>query len=207
MVSEVIKMDLDKLQIPDYNANTMPQDEFTKLKRNIKKYGYLEFIVANKRTNYTIVSGSHRKMALTQLGWKKAEVIVIDVSLAEEKVLSIAMNRIRGVFDQSKLEKLIQDIRKSDFNEFEFTGLSDFEFEMMDLSKTDDPFENEFNNSDLTFQTENEEMRGSPRPKKEEPKKEVEETDENRELDIGEDEPILAPNEIVCPYCQMVFNK
>lgn len=161
-------MDLSKLHVAPYNPKLMPKEEFEALKNSIQTFDYVEYIVANKRTNYTIISGNSTYEALLELGWKQAEVIVVDMPLESEKALNIAMRRIGGVFDKEKLEKLIIELDESDFN-IELTGLSDFEIDMAfsDAELELDPFKDEFNDDEIKFETESEKERGTPRPKKE----------------------------------------
>lgn len=163
----MVVMQLSDIHIAPYNPRVMPDDEYQKLLNNIKTNGYLEYIVVNKRTGYTIISGNHRYKALLELGWTEAEVIVTDVSLEQEKALNIAMNRISGVFDQEKLEELIIDLKEDDtFTDLELTGLSDFEFDMIFSDLENDPYSNEFKEEDKVYRSDNEKDRGSPRPKK-----------------------------------------
>lgn len=179
-MAETVVMQLSDLHKAPYNPNEMPEDEYRKLVHNIREEGYLEYIVVNKRTDYTIVSGNHRYDALLELGWTEAPVIVIDVSLEKEKALNLSFNRIGGVLNQEKVSNLIVELERSGFGEFEITGLSGFEFDMIFAGLEDDPYENEFDDMDLTFKTKNEKERGSPRPKQE--KK-------------------VKPKIITCPHC------
>lgn len=179
--SEIKEMALSDIHKADYNPRIMPEDEYQKLVHNIKEEGYLELIVVNKRTNYTIVSGNHRYDVLLELGWIKAHVIIIDVTLEREKALNVAMNRISGVFDQEKLENLIKNLEDSGFSDMELTGLSDFEFDMIEANFDDDPYADEFDNEEIIFKTENEEKRGSSRPKKEKKENKI--------------------KTIICPHC------
>jgi len=164
---KTVEMNLSDIHEPDYNANEMSNEEYEKLKHNIKTEGYLELIVVNEQTNFTIVSGSHRKRALLEFGVTKAPVIVIDVPLEREKALSLAFNRIGGVLNQEKVAQIIHELEQTGFDEFELTGLSDFEFDMAFAEFEEDEYAHEFDDIDLKFQTENEEKRGSPRPERE----------------------------------------
>lgn len=171
-VPKVVEMNLSDIHEPDYNANEMSDEEYQKLKHNIKTEGYLEFIVVNERTDYTIVSGSHRKKALLEFGVTRVPVIIIDVSLDREKALSLAFNRIGGVLNPERVARILNDLERSGFDELELTGLSQFEFDMAFANFEDDSYAHEFEDMEIKFQTENEKERGTPRPKKEGEKKE-----------------------------------
>jgi len=164
---KVVVMPLSKLKKALYNPNEMSDDEFKKLVHNIREEGYLEYIVANKRTGYTIVSGNHRLDALLLLGYKEAEVIVIDVPLEKEKALNLSFNRIGGVLNQEKVSEIIIDLKESDFEDMKLTGLDDFEFDMILIDFNEDPIKDELDDMDIKFETDNEKERGTPRPIKE----------------------------------------
>lgn len=150
MYREIRKMHLNDIHIAKYNPRHMSDEEYSNLVHNIDTKGYLELIIVNKQTGYTIVSGNHRKRALLELGYDEIEVIVIDVSLPEEKALNIAMNRIGGIFDEEKLEEVLSDIKN--FGVLEFTGLSDFE-----LDNVFGDFDDNFGNLETdVFKTDNE---------------------------------------------------
>jgi uncharacterized protein (UPF0212 family) len=163
---QLMILPLSKLKKASYNPNEMSEGEFEKLVHNIKEKGYLEYIVANKRTDYTIVSGNHRLDALEVLGYTEAEVIVVDVSLEEEKALNISFNRIGGVLNQDKVSDIILDLKDNDFGCMELTGLDDFEFDMILSDFANDPYKDELDDMNTKFKTEKEEERGTPRPKK-----------------------------------------
>ena len=82
-----------------------------KLKRSITELGYSEPIIVND-VNNVIISGNQRYRALQELGTEEIEVIFIhEPVLAREKALNIALNKIDGEWDDSKLITLINEIK------------------------------------------------------------------------------------------------
>jgi len=96
--------------------NLTPKDaEYKKLKRSIEKFGYVEPIIVNERTG-NVVGGHQRLKVLQDIGTKEIEVSVVDLSEAEEKALNIALNKISGEWDMPLLNKLLEDLSKSNFD-------------------------------------------------------------------------------------------
>ena len=96
--------------------NLTPKDaEYKKLKRSIEKFGYVEPIIVNERTG-NVVGGHQRLKVLQDIGTKEVEVSIVDLSEAEEKALNIALNKISGDWDMPLLNKLLEDLSKSNFD-------------------------------------------------------------------------------------------
>ena len=109
----MVKRKLSELQEAEYNPNEMNSRELTFLQNSIKKFGYIAPIIVNKRTG-RIVGGHQRKKVLEQLGYDEIDVIEIDVPEEVEKQLNIALNNIKGHFNEFKLGELLEEISKND---------------------------------------------------------------------------------------------
>ena len=79
--------------------------EFERLKESINTFGNVEPIVWNKRTK-NVVGGHQRLAVLKALGVTETEVSVVDLSMEEEKLLNVALNKIKGDWDYDKLPEL-----------------------------------------------------------------------------------------------------
>jgi DNA modification methylase len=90
--------------------------EFEKLKRSIEQFGYVELIVVNEATGFTVISGHQRLSVLKTLGYESVECIVVSLDTTREKALNIAMNKISGEWDTKKLENLLSDLKAEDFD-------------------------------------------------------------------------------------------
>lgn len=117
---KIVKKKLNDLNIPDYNPRRMSKEQRVKLENSLKSFGYVEPIVWNKKTN-NVVGGNQRLLSLISLKEKgvkiydpetekqvnipdEVEVIMVDVSLDEEKSLNVALNKISGEWDYEKLK-------------------------------------------------------------------------------------------------------
>lgn len=112
----------------EYNPrkDLQPGDpEFDKLKRSLDEFGYVEPVIFNTTTGH-IVGGHQRLKALASLGYDKIECVVVELDETREKALNIALNKISGDWDTSKLALLIADLDTPDFDA-ELTGFDDTE--------------------------------------------------------------------------------
>lgn len=151
---EIKKMKVEQIQKAGYNPRVELKSgdpTYEKLKRSIENFGFCEPLIYNSRTGH-LVGGHQRLAVLKDLGYTKAEVVVVELSLEQEKAFNIALNKIQGDWDEGKLALLLDElIKEPDFN-FEFTG-----FELPEATKLidniltpDNPDEENFDiNSEL----------------------------------------------------------
>ena len=131
-------MDIRTLKLSDLNPakynprkELKPGDtEFEKLKRSIESFGYVELIVVNEATGFTVISGHQRLSVLKALGYDSVECIVLSLDATREKALNIAMNKISGEWDTKKLENLLSDLKAEDFD-VTLTGFDTSEIGLM----------------------------------------------------------------------------
>lgn len=111
---------LDKLQPNSWNPNVMNSEMYRKELASIRKFGYVNPMLARDlTTHYEVIDGEHRLKALRQLGYKEAEVTVIEGLTDEEaKQLTIVLNETRGRANPEKLgallRELLQDVPQAD---------------------------------------------------------------------------------------------
>lgn len=146
---KVRKIALSEINPALYNPRVelKPGDpEYEKLKNSLDEFGYVEPLVWNQRTK-TLVSGHQRFTILKEQGAQEIEVSVVDLPVEKEKALNVALNKIRGKWDEEKLAELLNglqiipefDVGLTGFNPpeisqlldgiFEARGEDDFDFE------------------------------------------------------------------------------
>ena len=117
-------MDIELIMLKDYQdapynprKDLKPGDpEYQKLTRSIDEFGFIEPIVVNTRTKY-IISGHQRVRILRERGILGIEAVVVDFSLEKEKACNIALNKIKGDWDEQKLSVLLDELaRVPDFD-------------------------------------------------------------------------------------------
>jgi len=107
-----------KLNPAPYNPrkDLKPGDpEYEKLRRSIGEFGYVEPIVWNKQTG-NIVGGHQRFKVLRDLGYTDVDCVVVDIDEVQEKALNVAMNKISGAWNESKLTDLLGELDAADFD-------------------------------------------------------------------------------------------
>lgn len=118
-----------------YNPRQIDEDSLSGLKASIKKFGYVEPIIWNKKSGY-IVGGHQRLKALKDEGIEEVDVVCVDLEETEEKALNVALNNkhIQGDWDSEKLGSLLSEIKIS-LPEFEELKLDDLEVEIAPLEQ------------------------------------------------------------------------
>ena len=143
MVQEI---EVSKLNAAPYNprVDLMPgMPEWEKLKRSIEQFGNVEPIVWNQRTG-NVVGGHQRLKVLTDMGYTTVPCSIVDLDEAEEKLLNIALNKIKGQWDHDKLEAILKDF---DFEVATASGFSAEEIAIL-LASDDDLEEDDIDYSE-----------------------------------------------------------
>lgn len=133
---KIQEIEFSRLIPADYNprvALTPDMPEFERLKNSIETFGNVEPIVWNERTGHIV--GGHQRLAVMQhLGYTSAEVSMVDLDEREEKLLNVALNKIKGQWDYSRLEEIFQE---HELEEAKVTGFTGQEIALI-LAKNDD---------------------------------------------------------------------
>ncbi len=118
------KIPVQKLKPAKYNPRkelTEEDKEYQKIKNSIIEFGNVTPIVIN--SNMTVISGHKRLKVLQELGYNEIECNVVDLDKTKEKALNIALNKISGDWDNSKLEELLAELKETDID-MDITGFS-----------------------------------------------------------------------------------
>lgn len=138
------EIEIEKLHDAEYNPRIQlkpGQRDFEALRLSIETYGEVEPIVWNERTG-NVVGGHQRLAVMRELGKEKVLCSVVDLSPEDEKVLNIALNKIKGQWDYDKLEELMKEIDETDL-----TGFTPDEIYIL-LAENEDGLEEELDLSD-----------------------------------------------------------
>jgi hypothetical protein len=128
---EMAVSDLKRIMAP-YNPRRMAEDDMASLVRSLEKFGQVEPVIVNKRTN-RLVGGHQRVLAAEKLGMKTMWVFYVDLDEKQEKALNLALNKIVGDWDTDKLESLLKELSEGGL--LEFTGFSPMELEAFSSDK------------------------------------------------------------------------
>jgi ParB-like chromosome segregation protein Spo0J len=102
------KIKIKDLKLAEYNPRETDKSMLDKLKNSIKEFGYIEPIIYNEK-NGNIIGGHSRYIVLKEMYGEDYEAEVISLSLDDkrEKTLNIALNKIKGDWDEEKLNKIL----------------------------------------------------------------------------------------------------
>jgi ParB family chromosome partitioning protein len=100
MTNQIQSIALDRLVAHPDNPNRMSKTNFKKLIRNIERTGRYEPLVVRPAPQqpdfYQIINGHHRKRALQELGYKKADSIIWDINDEDADIMLTTLNRLGG---------------------------------------------------------------------------------------------------------------
>lgn len=115
---QIKKVSISDVKPAKYNPRDISDSAFEGLKESIKKFGLVDPLIVNTRTN-VLVGGHQRLKACEALGMTHVPVVEVDLSLAEEKALNVTLNnqKISGFYTDA-LQDLLDEI-KIDVPEFE----------------------------------------------------------------------------------------
>ncbi len=115
---KIVKKKIEDLKPASYNPrkDLKPGDkEYEKLKRSITEFGYVEPVIWNERTG-TVVGGHQRLKVLIDLGYEEIDVVIVDLSVEQEKALNVALNKISGEWDNALLGDLLKDLETNGYD-------------------------------------------------------------------------------------------
>lgn len=126
---KIVRKKLSDVNFAPYNPRIITPQEKARLAKSLEEFGYADLIVYNKQTG-NVVGGNQRLAVFRENGIAELDMVELDLSLAQEKSLNLALNKIRGDWDITKLSDLLLDLDIKDavlggFSEDEFAKLTD----------------------------------------------------------------------------------
>lgn len=125
------KVKIQKLKIAEYNPRkklTPDDPEYQKLKRSILEFGYVMPIVVNY--DMTVIGGQQGLTLLQDLGYEEVDCNIVNLNKTQEKALNLALNKIDGIWDNDKLEKILEELKEADIDLLS-TGFDEKEIEKL----------------------------------------------------------------------------
>ena len=122
---EIRTIAISDLRVAPYNPRTISEDAMSRLEKSISEFGLVDPLIVNKQTGNTVVGGHQRLKVITKQGATSAECVIIDLPLAREKALNIALNnqKMAGEYDFSMMADLLQEIDTGEFDVSDLTGV------------------------------------------------------------------------------------
>ena len=132
---------IDSLKPSEYNPRKISKESMEQLKESIKKFKLVDPLIVNcaKNRNGIVIGGHMRLKAATELGFKEAPVVYLNIpDIEKEKELNIRLNKNTGEFDWNLLanfsEGFLADLGFNSEELDDVFGIDDNP-EMFDLAK------------------------------------------------------------------------
>lgn len=132
------KIKTKNIKASKYNPRKINDDDLKKLMKSIDNFGFVDPIIINLKNNQ-IVGGHQRFKVIKQnnieelnlvklgdIGWAFPETKLEIKDETQEKALNIALNKIQGEWNNSKLEDILVELNTNDFD-IELTGFDEIE--------------------------------------------------------------------------------
>ena len=143
---KIVKKRLDDIREAPYNPRISVKKNkkfYDRLKSSIDRFGLVQPIVWNKRTN-TVVGGHQRLQILRDEGIDEVDCIEVDLTEEDEKALNLSLNKIGGDWDTEMLNSLLVNLKDLGYNNMDITGFDEKEInEIFDMFR--EPKEEKFN--------------------------------------------------------------
>lgn len=114
-IDQIEWTDVNDLHSNDYNPNVCGGLEYQLLKHSIKKQGWIQPVLADRAT-HTIIDGFHRwnltrtdKEVYAMTGGK-VPVAFLDIDESERKMLTVRINRAKGVHVAFRMHELVASL-------------------------------------------------------------------------------------------------
>lgn len=143
-------IEIGKIKEAPYNPRVqlvpgMP--DYEHLLRGIREFGLVEPLVWNRRTG-NLVGGHQRLQVIKDIGtYTTVPCEVVDLSEEDEKVLNLALNKIKGEWDYDKLDAVLSEFDPADAV---LSGFAADELSILLASAEDDVIETDLPEWDST---------------------------------------------------------
>lgn len=109
---------INDLKPSDYNPRInldVEDPEYLSIKASIEEFGIVEPLIWNSKSG-NLVGGHQRLAVLTDLGITDVPVVEVEVDDKQERALNIALNKIKGRWDEDKLGALVKTVVEFGFD-------------------------------------------------------------------------------------------
>lgn len=120
---------LTDLKPADWNPRQISDEQANALRRSLAEFGVVEPIVWNATTQH-VIGGHQRLDALLALSETETDVVVVELSEEREKLLNVALNKIHGEWEDSKLRDLLNELVNGD-EDVTLSGFSEEEIKQL----------------------------------------------------------------------------
>ncbi len=117
---------VDELKPAAYHPRRMGEDELARLERSIQEFGFADPVIV-RRVGLEVIGGHQRVVAAKRLGLATVPVVFLDVTPRQAKLLSLALNKISGTWDDRRLAELLSELNARSDIDLALTGFAEDE--------------------------------------------------------------------------------
>ena len=107
-----MRLKISELKPSEYNPRKWSEDQLTKLRESIEKFGIVDPLIVNNhgsRKNI-VIGGNMRLKVLKEMGFKKVPVIFLNLDENQERDLNVRLNKTGGDWDFDLLKEFDEDL-------------------------------------------------------------------------------------------------
>jgi len=107
-----LRLKISELKPSEYNPRKWSEDQLTKLRESIEKFGIVDPLIVNNhgsRKNI-VIGGNMRLKVLKEMGFKKVPVIFLNLDENQERDLNVRLNKTGGDWDFDLLKEFDEDL-------------------------------------------------------------------------------------------------
>ena len=106
-------VDVNDLVIDPSNPRVISDLDLANLRSSLREFGFVQPIVARK-SDRLIIGGHQRLQAARQEGWREVPVLWWEGDDRQARTLALALNKIQGDWDESKLATVLGELAEVD---------------------------------------------------------------------------------------------
>jgi DNA modification methylase len=129
----VEEVPIDLLRPDPANPRRIGDEALESLTRSLRRFGFVQPVLA-RREDRTVIGGHQRLVAARRLGLATVPVTYLDLRVEQARLLSLALNRIGGTWDEQLLARLLADLQASPEVDLSLSGFG--EDEVRDLLRS-----------------------------------------------------------------------
>jgi len=135
-MSEAVEIAVDLIDPNFWNPNQVPEPVMAALRENMRRVGFVQPILVRPHPDapgrFQIVDGEHRWIVARDEGAKTVTAYVRDMSDAEAKAQTLAMNKLRGEMAPEQVARLVRQMDMSAEEVALLTGYNVVELRALD---------------------------------------------------------------------------
>jgi len=117
---------VEELKPAAYHPRQISEDELARLERSIQEFGFADPVIV-RRVGLEVIGGHQRVVAAKRIGLATVPVVFLDVTPKRAKLLSLALNKISGTWDDHRLAELLSELNAMSDIDLTLTGFAEDE--------------------------------------------------------------------------------